>query len=112
MGNATISHDAGHGEISELHADDQVNVVCDYLSADDPIERRFPATTELKHVKKWARETFVPNPPSDKAFYLSDDKTRHRFTDAEEHETLAKLGFHHHAHLRLHEEQVSGVDAV
>jgi len=115
MNNATLAPDTGrdHPGSDKRHDEpEQVNVVCDYLSADDVIERIFPANTELRRVKEWAREVFVPNPPSDKAFFLSDDKTRHRFTESEEQKTLAQLGYSHQAHLRLHEEQVAGLDAI
>src|SRR5689334_14543929 len=85
-----------------------VNVHCDYISADEPIHRKFPADTVLSGVKQWAREQFVPTPPSDKAYYLNDDKTRHRFTEDEEKRTLSQLGYDHIAHFRLNEEQASG----
>lgn len=86
----------------------EVQVHCDYISADHPIHRAFSGDTILAEVKKWARETFVPDPPSGKAYYLNDDKTRHRFTEDEEHQTLHDLGYEHSAHLRLNEEQASG----
>lgn len=90
-------------------AERTVQVHCDYISADEPIHERFPAGTVLAVVKNWARETFVPNPPSDKAYYLNDDKTRHRFTSEEELRTLAMLGYERGAvHFRLNEEQASG----
>jgi hypothetical protein len=86
----------------------EVAVKCDYISADDPIHRKFPPATLLAAVKQWAREEFVPNPPSDKAYYLNDDKSRHRFTAEEEQKTLAQLGYRQSAHFRLNEEQASG----
>lgn len=87
----------------------EVQVHCDYISADDPIHRKFSTDTVLSIVKEWARAEFVPNPPSDKAYYLNDDKTRHRFTAEEEQRTLAQLGYEHGpVHLRLNEEQASG----
>jgi len=86
----------------------EVQVHVDYISADEPVHRKFPADTVLSEVKKWAREHFAPNPPSNRNFYLNDDKTRHRFTADEEQETLAELGYEHSAHLRLNEEQISG----
>jgi hypothetical protein len=85
-----------------------VEVHCDYLGADDPIKRKFPQTAKLAEVKQWARESFVPHPPSDKAYYLNDDKTRHRFTAEEEQKSLLALGYEHQAKLRLNEEQVAG----
>ena len=86
-----------------------VQVHCDYISADEPIHRKFSTGTVLAVVKEWARTEFVPNPPSDKAYYLNDDKTRHRFTAEEEQQTLAQLGYERGAvHLRLNEEQASG----
>jgi hypothetical protein len=85
-----------------------VAVKCDYISADQPIHRKFPPATLLAAVKQWAREEFVPNPPSDKAYYLNDDKSRHRFTKEEQQKTLALLGYEHTAHFRLNEEQASG----
>jgi hypothetical protein len=85
-----------------------VEVHVDYISADEPIHRKFSPETLLGAVKQWAREQFVPNPPSDKAYYLNDDKTRHRFISEEELHTLAQLGYEHSAHFRLNEEQASG----
>ncbi len=96
---------AGPGE---KHGGDLVEVHCDYISADEPIHRKFPPTATLAEVKAWAREIFVPNPPSGKAYYLSDDKTRRRFTPEEEALTLQQAGYEHEAKLRLNEEQVSG----
>lgn len=98
-------HD-GHGRDDRPAQD--VTVKCDYISADAPIHRKFPPTTLLAVVKQWAREEFVPNPPSDKTYYLNDDKTRHRFTAEEEQQTLAQLGYKQSAHFRLNEEQASG----
>lgn len=96
---ANVEHDAAaHG----------VSVTCDYISADEPIHQKFPGTTLLAAVKQWAREKFVPHPPSDKAYYLNDDKSRHPFTPAEEQSTLVELGYREVAHLRLNEEQASG----
>jgi len=77
----TVTHnnlDAGVDR--EQKGGDLVEVHCDYISADEPIKKKFPSSSTLVEVKKWAREEFVPNPPSDKVYYLSDDKTRHRFT--------------------------------
>ena len=85
-----------------------VEVHCDYLGADEKIRRKFPQSARLAEVKKWARQTFVPNPPSDKAYFLSDDKSRRRFTDEEEQKTLLAMGYEHKADLRLTEEQISG----
>lgn len=91
----------------------EVQVHCDYISADGPIHRKFDTDTTLAIVKDWARSMFVPNPPSDKAYYLNDDKTRHRFTEQEEQQSLAQLGYEHGAvHLRLNEEQASGACAL
>jgi hypothetical protein len=87
---------------------DLVEVHCDYISADKPIKRKFASSSTLAEVKDWARGEFVPNPPSDKAYYLSDDKTRHRFTADEERQTLQASGYQHEAKLRLNEEQVAG----
>jgi hypothetical protein len=87
---------------------DLVEVHCDYISADEPIKRKFPSSTPLLEVKDWARSEFVPNPPSDKVYYLSDDRTRHRFTADEEKQTLEQLGYEHQAKLRLNEEQAAG----
>ncbi|WP_310571223.1 hypothetical protein [Gemmatimonas sp.] len=87
----------------------EVQVHCDYISADQPITRKFPTDTVLSAIKIWARSVFVPNPPSDKAYYLNDDKSRHRFTAVEEEQTLAQLGYERGAaHFRLNEEQASG----
>ena len=85
-----------------------IEVHCDYLGADDPINRKFGESTLLSEVKQWAREQFVPSPPSDKAYFLNDDKTRHRFTAGEEEMSLVALGYKHKADLRLTEEQLSG----
>lgn len=101
-----------HHPDHEHHKSHEVKVTCDYLSADEPIERLFLATDALTDVKAWALSVFVPHPPSDKTYWLSDDKTRQRFTTAQERETLAQLGYKHEAHLRLHEEQVSGRHAI
>ncbi len=90
----------------------EVEVHCDYLGADEKIRRKFPQTALMGEVKQWAREQFAPNPPSDKAYYLVDDKTRHRFTEEEERRTLLTLGYEHKADLRLAEEQVAGALAV
>jgi hypothetical protein len=95
----------GHGQPEK---DRLVEVHCDYLGADEPIKRKFPQAAKLVEVKLWARETFVPHPPSDKAYYLNDDKTRHRFTAEEEQKSLLALGYEHEAKLRLNEEQASG----
>ena len=86
----------------------EVEVHCDYLGADEKIRRKFPQTALLAEVKQWARETFVPNPPSDKASFLNDDKTRHRFTEEEEQRSLLAMGYEHKADFRLSEEQVAG----
>ncbi len=88
---------------------DLVNVHCDYISADEPIHQKFPSSTLLIAVKDWARAEFVPNPPSDKTFYLNDDKTRHRFTPEEEQQSLSQLGYRREAKFRLNEEQIAGV---
>jgi hypothetical protein len=85
-----------------------IQVLVDYISADEPIHEKFPPETTIAAVKQWAREQFVPQPPSDKAYYLNDDKTRHRFTADEEQRTLAQLGYEHVAHFRLNEEQAAG----
>lgn len=85
-----------------------VQVHVDYISADEPIHRKFPPETTIAAVKQWAREQFVPQPPSDKAYYLNDDKTRHRFTAEEEQQTLAQRGYENEAHFRLNEEQAAG----
>ena|SRR5438034_2714170 len=87
---------------------DLVEVHCDYISADKPIKKKFSSSATVAEVKKWAREEFVPNPPSDKIYYLSDEKTRHRFTDAEELQTLEQVGYKNEAKLRLNEEQAAG----
>ena len=89
-----------------------VQVHCDYISADKPLKRKFPSSSTLVEVKDWARGEFVPNPPSDKAYYLSDDKTRHRFTPDEEKQTLQASGYDHEAKLRLNEEQVAGTEPM
>jgi hypothetical protein len=89
--------------------EDEVEVHCDYLGADDAVKRKFLESASLSEVKSWAREHFVPNPPSDKAYFLNDDKTRHRFTQEEEAMSLQALGYHHKADLRLSEEQLSGL---
>ncbi len=94
------SEQRGGGDLIEVH--------CDYISADKPIKRKFAPSTPLSDVKEWAKAEFVPNPPSDKAYYLSDDKTRHRFTSDEERLTLEQLGYKNEAKLRLHEEKVAG----
>jgi hypothetical protein len=88
-----------------------VQVHMDYISADEPIHKKFASNTLIAAVKDWARQTFVPNPPSDKAYYLNDDKSRHRFTAEEEQKTLAELGYKGSAHLRLNEEQASGASS-
>ena len=85
-----------------------VQVHVDYISADEPIHRKFPPNTTIAAIKQWAREQFVPQPPSDKAYYLNDDKTRHRFTTEEEQQTLAQRGYENAAHFRLNEEQAAG----
>lgn len=100
-----------HIDTSEKHGDKNetmIEVHCDYLGADDPIKRKFGESTLLLEVKRWAREDFVPSPPSDKAYFLNDDKTRHRFTADEEGMSLVALGYKHKADLRLTEEQLSG----
>lgn len=94
------------GDEKEGHGGVQVHV--DYISADEPIHDSFAPDTKLIAVKDWARARFVPNPPSDKTYYLNDDKSRHRFTTDEEQKTLEQLGYTHIAHFRLNEEQVSG----
>jgi hypothetical protein len=93
-----------HGRKNET----MIEVHCDYLGADDPIKRKFGESTLLSEVRQWAREHFVPSPPSDKAYFLNDDKTRHRFTAEEEAMSLVALGYKHKADLRLTEEQLSG----
>jgi len=110
MADATVVTDANRhtGGEAESKSGDLVEVHCDYISADEPIKRRFPSSTILGEVKEWARGEFVPNPPSDKAYYLSDDKSRHRFTADEEKQTLEQLGYKHEAKLRLNEEQAAG----
>lgn len=85
-----------------------VQVHVDYISADEPIHRKFSPETTIAAIKQWAREQFVPQPPSDKAYYLNDDKSRRRFTAEEEQRTLAQLGYEHAAHFRLNEEQAAG----
>jgi hypothetical protein len=87
---------------------DEIQVSVDYISADDAIHQKFNATALLSEVKTWARGVFVPLPPSDKAYYLNDDKSRHRFTTEEEGQTLQQLEYKGGAHLRLNEEQASG----
>lgn len=89
-----------------------VQVHVDYISADEPIHRKFSAETTIAAVKQWAREQFVPLPPSDKAYYLNDDKTRHRFTAEEEQQTIAQRGYEQVAHLRLNEEQAAGCFSI
>ncbi len=106
----TVTHnnlDAGVDR--EQKGGDLVEVHCDYISADEPIKKKFPSSSTLVEVKKWAREEFVPNPPSDKVYYLSDDKTRHRFTSEEEQRTLEQAGYKNQAKLRLNEEQAAGM---
>ena len=98
----------GHGNGGAAAGPQQVEVHCDYLAADDKIRAKFAQSTRLIEVKAWARAEFVPNPPSDKAYYLNDDKSRHRFTPEEEQKTLLDLGYQHKADLRLNEEQASG----
>jgi hypothetical protein len=105
---ATVRGASGTGDAPASHPPDEVQVHVDYISADEPIHRKFAVTSALTEVKAWAQGVFVPNPPSDKTFYLSDDKTRHRFTAEEEARSLGELGYTHVAHLRLNEEQVSG----
>lgn len=89
-----------------------VQVHCDYLSADHPLHQAFSATATLREVKEWARAEFVPNPPSDKAFFLTDEKTRQRLSEEEELRTLQEAGYAHVAHFRLAEEQLSGCGAL
>jgi hypothetical protein len=96
------------GDTEQKGGGDLIEVHCDYISADKPIKRKFAPSTPLADVKEWAKGEFVPNPPSDKTYYLSDDKTRHRFTPDEERLTLEQLGYKNEAKLRLHEEQVAG----
>lgn len=105
---ASAGHERHGGHDHDEKRAHDVAVQCDYISADEPIHRKFPPTTLLAAVKQWARDEFVPNPPSDKAYYLNDDKSRHHFTTEEEQKTLAHLGYKHSAHLRLNEEQASG----
>jgi hypothetical protein len=107
-GATTVVPTKGMHQGDKEHVPGEILVHVDYISADEPIHRRFPETARLSEVKEWARSVFVPNPPSDKTFYMTDDKTRHRFTAQEEGETLAQLGYTHEAHLRLNEEQISG----
>ncbi len=100
-----------HTDTAKEHSaknETSIEVHCDYLGADEPIKRKFVESALLSEVKQWAREHFVPSPPSDKAYFLNDDKTRHRFTAEEENMSLAALGFRHKADLRLTEEQLSG----
>ena len=87
---------------------DTVLVSVDYLGADEPIHRRFPATALLVEVKRWAQETFVPTPPPGKAFYLVDDRREHRFSPEEEGKTLRDLKYERTAEFRLVEEQIAG----
>jgi len=87
---------------------EKVEVHCDYISADKPIHEKFSPDASIADVKTWAREQFVPNPPSDKIYYLNDDKTRRRFTQEDETKSLVALGYEHVAHFRLNEEQWSG----
>jgi hypothetical protein len=89
-----------------------VQVHVDYISADEPIHEKFPPETTIAAIKQWAREQFVPQPPSDKAYYLNDDKTRHRFTADEEQQTLAQRGYENAAHFRLNEEQAAGAVGI
>jgi len=105
---ASSQHGGGAAEVLVGKPVQDVQLHVDYISADEPIHRKFPSDTILAAVKQWAREQFVPHPPSDKAYYLNDDKTRHRFTPEEEQRTLAHLGYEHSAHFRLNEEQASG----
>jgi len=110
MADTTVVNDMTRltgGEV-ESKGGDLVEVHCDYISADEPIKRKFPSSTVLAEVKEWARGEFVPNPPSDKAYYLSDDKSRHRFTTEEETQSLDQVGYKHEAKLRLNEEQAAG----
>ena len=107
-GTVTTQDTQGTGSGADQKGGDLVEVHCDYISADEPIKRKFPSSTPLVEVKDWARGEFVPNPPSDKVYYLSDDKTRHRFTADEETRTLEQLGYEHQAKLRLNEEQAAG----
>jgi hypothetical protein len=104
----TPGHASGRDDRHPGHDVPNVQVHVDYISADEPIHAGYPATTRLLVVKAWAQKTFVPNPPSDKTYYLNDDKTRHRFTTEEEQKTLAELGYIHVAHFRLNEEQIAG----
>jgi hypothetical protein len=96
----------------------KVHVPVDNISADEPSHAAFSHETTSASLKQWARERFISNPPSDKAYYLNDDKSRHRFTTEEELQTLGQLGYDHVAHFRLNEEQAAGctnfwaVDAV
>ena len=102
LGGKTLAQSVG---VPQKH---NVEVLVDYISADAPVHHRFGLDTTIGAVKSWARQEFVPNPPSDKAFYLNDDKTRHRFTEAEEAMSLAQLGYSHEAKFRLNEEQIAG----
>jgi hypothetical protein len=110
MADATAVADTSRqtGDKLERKGGDFIEVHCDYISADEPIKRKFPSSTVLAEVKDWARGEFVPNPPSDKVYYLSDDKSRHRFTAEEENQTLEQLGYKREAKLRLNEEQAAG----
>jgi hypothetical protein len=96
------------GEMKTDPARDHVRVHVDYISADHPIQRDFPETAQLSEIKQWAQQEFVPHPPSDKTFYLVDERTGHRFTESEEQKSLGALGYKHAAHFRLNEEQVAG----
>lgn len=102
--------DSGQDRDDKTVHDVQVHV--DYISADEPIHGTFPPDTTIAAIKLWAREQFVPQPPSDKAYYLNDDKTRRRFTTDEEQRTLSQLGYEHVAHFRLNEEQATGVSDI
>ena len=105
---STESKEKGEETEKDVPRDKKVKVTCDYLGADEPLTREFLQSTLLGAVKQWARGEFVPVPPSDKAYFIINDKTRHRFTDEEEHRSLLALGFDHKAELRLGEEQKSG----
>lgn len=102
-----VGKEQGKGTGNKPDAKD-VEVHCDYLGADEAIRRKFPQTALMADVKKWARQTFVPNPPSDKAYYLNDDKTRRRFTEEEEQKSLLAMEYEHKADFRLSEEQIAG----
>ena len=105
----TTATDSAKATDKPDHGGGLVQVHCDYLSADEPIHRAFSSTATLGEVKDWARGQFVPNPPSDKTYYLSDEKTRKRFNSEEEKETLAEAGYEHEAKFRLGEEQIAGL---